>query len=144
MYNQVLMNTEVFKLSKVVEIIRKTSTEAVAYFKVIEIDMLYIHGNNDCKSVQADLNNYAPLISEGGIIVFDCINKDSVKRCYDQYKNDYIILLETNNFGILMKNQKNQKKFRQFSNYISKKLKNLYSRLLEIENKTEEKKLLSM
>jgi glycosyltransferase involved in cell wall biosynthesis len=141
MYNQVLMNTDVFGLSKVVEIIRKTSTEAAAYFRTIEIDMLHIDGNHDCESVQADINNYSPLIREGGIIVFDCINWDSVKRCYDQYKNDYIILLETNNFGILMKNQKNQKNL-DSAVYISKKMENLYSKLLEIENKTEEKKII--
>ena len=139
MYNEVLMNTELFKLSKVVEIIRKTSTEAAPYFKDIKIDMLHIHGNHDGESVQADINNYAPLIREGGIIVFDCINRDSVKRCYDQYKNDYIILLETNNFGILMKNQKNQKNSDNAVD-ISNKMQNLYSRLLEIENKTKGEK----
>ncbi|HEY8890440.1 MAG TPA: glycosyltransferase [Clostridium sp.] len=137
MYNQVVMNTEVFKLSNVVEIIRKTSTEAAPYFKDIKIDMLHIHGNNDFKSVQADINNYTPLIGEGGIIVIDCINRVSIKRCYDQYKNDYIILFETNNFGILMKNQKN---LNSAVINISDKLKNLYSRLHEIENKTKEEK----
>ncbi|MBZ9622613.1 glycosyltransferase [Clostridium sp. FP2] len=139
MYNQVLINTEVFQLSKVVEIIRKTSIEAASYFKAIKIDMLHINGYHDYESVQADINNYTPLIREGGIIVFDSLNVDYVKRCYDQYKNDYIILLETNNFGILMKNQKNQKNL-DSAVVISKKMNNLYSRLIEIENKTVEKK----
>lgn len=136
-YNKVLMNIDALGLSKVVEIIRKTSTEAAAYFKAIEIDMLHIDGNHDYESVKADINNYSPLIREGGIIIFDRINWDSVKRCYDQYKDDYIILLETNDFGILMKNQKNLNN----AVNISKKLKNLYFRLLEIENKTEGKKI---
>jgi hypothetical protein len=108
--------------------------------KANEIDMLHIDGNHDFKSVQADINNYTPLIREGGIIVFDCINWDSVKRCYDKYKDDYIMLLETNNFGILMKNHKNKKNLNSAAD-ISKKLKNLYFRLLEIENKTEEKEI---
>ncbi|MBZ9686518.1 glycosyltransferase [Clostridium estertheticum] len=138
MYNKVLMNTEVFKLSKVVEIVRKTSTEAALYLK--DIDMLHIDGKYDFESVQDDINNYAPLMREGGIIVFDCINWDSVKRCYDQYKNDYIILLETNNFGILMKKQKNQKNLNGAVD-LSKKLENIYYRLLEIDNKTEEEKI---
>ena len=94
LYNQVLMNTEVFELSKVVEIMRKTSTEAAPYFKDIKIDMLHIHGNHNYESVHSDINNYTPRVREGGIIVIDCINRDSVKRCYDQYKNNYIILLE--------------------------------------------------
>jgi len=141
MYNKVLMNTEKFELSKVVEIIRKTSTEAAPYFKTIEIDMLHIDGNHDFESVQADINNYTPRVREGGIIVVDCINWDSVKRCYDQCKNDYIILLETNYFCILMKNMKNQKKLNNAAANISKKLEKLYYRLLEIENKTEEEEI---
>jgi glycosyltransferase involved in cell wall biosynthesis len=136
-YSQVLRKTEVLGLSKVVKIIRKTSTKAAGYFKATEIDMLHIDGNHDFKSVQADYNNYSPLIREGGIIIFNCINLDSVKRCYNQYKNDYIILLETNKFGILMKNHKNINSEVD----VPQKLKNLYSRLLEIENKTEEKKI---
>lgn len=124
---------ETFELSNVVEIIRETSTEAVAYFKDIKIDMLHIDGNHDYKNVQADINNYSPLIREGGIIIFDCINWSSVKRCYDQYKKDYIILLETNNFGVLMNKVKSQKNLDSVV-LISKKLKNLYSTLLEIEN----------
>jgi len=140
MYNQVLMNTEVLELSKIVKIIRKTSTETAQYFEDSSIDMLHIHGNRGCASVQSDINNYTPLIKDDGIIVIDCINWDSVKRCYDQYKNDYIILLETNNFGILMKTQKNQKNI-DSTVYISNKLKNLYSRLLETENTMEEEKI---
>lgn len=107
------------------------------YFQTIEIDMLHIDGNYDSQSVQAYFNNYSPLIREGGIIIFNRLDLDSVKCCYDQYKNDYIILLETNNFGILMKNQKNLNSDVD----ISKKLKNLYFRLLDIENRTEEKKV---
>ena len=124
-YNQVLMNINVLELSKSVEIIRKTATKAVPYFKDIEIDMLHIDGNHDFQSVQTDFNNYSPLVREGGIIIFNRIDLDSVKRCYDQYKNDYIILLETNSFGILIKNHKNQKNLNSKVD-ISKKLKNLY------------------
>ena len=139
-YNQVLINTKVLELSKVVEIIRKTSTEAAPYFKDIEIDMLHIDGNYDFQSVQADINNYSPLVKEGGIIIFNRINLDSVKRCYDKYKNDYTILLETNDFGILMKVPKIQKSLNSVVD-ISKKLENLYFRLLKIDNKKEGKKI---
>ncbi|WP_322389955.1 class I SAM-dependent methyltransferase, partial [Clostridium perfringens] len=107
------------------------------YFQTIEIDMLHIDGNYDFQSVQAYFNNYSPQIREGGIIIFNRIDLDSVKYCYDQFKNDYVILLETNNFGILMKNQKNLNSEVD----IPKKLKNLYFSLLEIENKTEQKKV---
>jgi glycosyltransferase involved in cell wall biosynthesis/predicted O-methyltransferase YrrM len=139
-YNQVLMSTKVLELSKVVDIIRKTSTEAVSYFKDIKIDMLHIDGNHDFESVQEDINNYSPLIREGGIIIFNRIDLDSVKRCYDQYKNDCTILLETNKFGILMKNHKNLKMVNSKVD-IAKKLENLYFKVLELENKTEEKNI---
>jgi len=137
-YSQVLVNTKVLELSKVVEIIRKTSAKAASYFKDIEIDMLHIDGNHDFQSVQADINNYSPLIREGGIIIFSRLDLDCVKHCYDEYKNDYTILLETNNFGILMKNNKKHKSLDNLVD-LPTKLKNLYLRLLETENKEEEK-----
>ena len=136
-YNQVLTNTNVPKLSIDVKIGGKPSTKVAQYFQAIEIDMLHIDGNNDFQSVKAYFNNYSPLIREGGIIIFNRIDLDSVKCCYDQYKNDYIVLLETNNFGVLIKNQNNLNRKVD----IRKKLKNLYFRLLEIENKTEEEKI---
>jgi glycosyltransferase involved in cell wall biosynthesis/predicted O-methyltransferase YrrM len=139
-YNLVLMNTKILELSKVVRIIRKTSTEAAPYFKAAKIDMLHIDGNHDFKNVQADIDNYAPLVRAGGIIIFNRIDLDSVKRCYNQYKSDYIILLETSKFGILMKNNESKKDLNRQVD-LPRKLKNLYSRLLEIENKTEEKKI---
>jgi len=137
-YNHVFKNTEMLKSSKVAKIIVKTSTKVFSYFKNFEIDMLHINGNHDYKSVQSYYNNYSPLVRECGIIIFNRIDLNSVKRCYDQYKNDYTILLETNNFGILMKNHKDKKNLNSEVD-IPKKLENLYFRLLEIENKTEEK-----
>ena len=136
-YNDVLMNTGVPKPSIYVKTRRKISTKVAQYSQAIEIDMLLIDGNHDFQSVQGYFNNYSPLIREGGIIIFNRIDLDSVKRCYDQYKDDYIILLETNNFGILIKSQKNLNSEVD----IRKKLKNLYFRLLEIENTTEEEKI---
>jgi predicted O-methyltransferase YrrM len=140
MYNEVLMNIATFELTKVVDIIRKTSTDAAPYFKDIKIDMLHIHGNQNCENVQADINNYAPRVSEGGIIVIDCINSVSLYRSLQQYRNDYMILLETNNFAIMMKNQKTKENL-ESAVYISNKLENLNSRLLEIENKSRGKKI---
>jgi tRNA 2-selenouridine synthase SelU len=54
-----------------------------------------------------------------------------------------MINIETSNFGVLMKNYKNQKKLRSEVD-LPQKLKNLYFRLLESENRTEEKKSLQM
>ncbi len=135
-YKSVIMNREVFGLSKTIEIIRKTSSQAVSYFKDIEIDMLHIDGNHDTRHVREDITNYAPLIKDGGIIVFDDINWDSVKLCYDEIKNDYIILLETEYFGILMKREKSQKNI-DSAKLLNNKIKNLYEKLLDKESQIE-------
>ncbi|MBU3112294.1 class I SAM-dependent methyltransferase [Clostridium lacusfryxellense] len=135
-YKNVIINTEKFNLSNVVEIIRKTSLEATSYFKNIEIDMLHIDGNHDTEHVREDINNYAPLMRECGIIVFDDINWECVKICYDEVKSDYIILLETNDFAILMKKDKNPENLDN-AEMMSIKLKNLFRKLVKLENKKE-------
>ena len=127
-YKNVIINREKFKLDNVVEIIRKTSVEAAYYFKNIGIDMLHIDGNHDTKHVREDINNYAPLIRDGGIIVFDDIDWESVKTCYDEVKIDYIILLETNNYSILMKKEKSPQNLDSVE-IMSQKLKDLYIKL---------------
>lgn len=139
MYTQVLKNINTFELSDVVKIIRKTSTEAAPYFINIGIDMLYIDGNHDSKGVQADINNYTPLVREGGIIIFNCINWPSVNYYYNQCKKDYIALFEKESFGILIKKTKNQKNL-DTAKSISQKLENLYLKLLEIQSNTKEEK----
>jgi glycosyltransferase involved in cell wall biosynthesis/predicted O-methyltransferase YrrM len=135
MYNNVLINNEKYGLSDVVQIIRKTSNQAVLDFEKIKIDMLHIDGNHDRKNVQADIDHYAPLVIDGGIIVFDTINWASVKECYEQFKKKNLVLFENNQFGILMKKNKAQKNL-DTAAIISRKLKNMYSRLLETENQT--------
>jgi len=139
-YAQVLNNINTFELSEVVEIIRKTSTEAAPYFRNVGIDMLYIDGNHDRKEVQADINNYTPFLRDGGIIVFNCINWPSVNYGYNQCKKDYIVLFETEGFGILIKKIKTQKNL-DAAKSMSQKLQNLYLRLLKIESNAEEEKI---
>ena len=137
-YKDVIIKRELLDLTNVIELIRKTSAKAVSDFENIEIDMLHIDGNHDTLHVQEDYTNYAPLIKDGGLIVFDDINWDSVKKCYEEAKKDHITLLETDYFGILMKTDKNQKNI-DFTKGLATKLKNLHSKLCEIENqkKTE-------
>jgi len=131
-YKDVIIKRESFGLTNTIEIIRKTSAEAVKHFNNIEIDMLHIDGNHDTLHVQEDYNNYAPLIKDGGLIVFDDINWDSVKKCYDEAKKDHIILLETEYFGILIKNDKFQKNI-DFAKGLNMKLENLHNKLIETE-----------
>lgn len=140
MYTQVLKNIDTFELSDVVKIIRKTSTEAAPYFKNIGIDMLYIDGNHDRKEVQADINNYTPLLRKGGIIIFNCINWPSVNYCYNQCKKDYIVLFETESFGILIKKYKTEKNL-DSGKSMSQKLENLYLKLLEIQSNAKKEKI---
>lgn len=81
-YNEVLRFKEGVDYGECIKIIRDTSENAIDYFidKKIMIDMLHIDGNHDSKYVKLDADNYFPRIKEGGIVVFDDINWDSV-RC---------------------------------------------------------------
>lgn len=109
LYINFILKREAFGLKNVIELIRKTSSEAVIDLQHIEIDMLHIDGNHEYKHVLEDLTNYAPLIKDGGFIVFDDIHWDSVRQCYDDIKQDYIVLFETMYYGILMKKKKLKK-----------------------------------
>ncbi|CAN7343341.1 class I SAM-dependent methyltransferase [Paenibacillus sp. LjRoot153] len=139
LYKNVVLKQEALELKNVIELIRKTSSQAVKDLKHIEIDMLHIDGNHDYNHVLEDITNYAPLIKDGGIIVFDDINWDSVRRCYDDIKQNYIVLLETEYFGILIKKEKSQKNV-DHANLTSNKLKNLFIKLLDIEQRIESKR----
>lgn len=139
LYINFILKREAFGLKNVIELIRKTSSEAVIDLQHIEIDMLHIDGNHEYKHVLEDLTNYAPLIKDGGFIVFDDIHWDSVRQCYDDIKQDYIVLFETMYYGILMKKEKTQKNV-DLANLTSKKLKSLYTKLRNIEQQIQKKK----
>ena len=105
LYNDVLRYKESVDFGDCVKIIREASQDAVDYFidKKIAIGMLHIDGNHDSKFVKMDADYYYPLIKEGGIIVFDDIDWESVRGCYEEYKKTCYVLFEADTFGVLIK-----------------------------------------
>jgi len=88
------------------EILRTKSSEAVDYFRDhrISIDMLHIDGNHDTKYVLEDIDLYLPLVKEGGYIVLDDTDWNSVKPALNKaiVDNAKIIFIEKK-FTILQK-----------------------------------------
>jgi len=67
-------------LENFVELIRKTSQDAIEDFKKIELDFLHIDGNHAYERILMDLKNYTPLIKKEGFLVLDDISWTSVKN----------------------------------------------------------------
>lgn len=120
LYHEALMKKVELNLGDTVTIIRKTSEEAfpllVEQFDREEdasasenhsgrtfIDMLHIDGNHDYVYVSKDAELYVPLVNQGGFVVFDDIDWDSVRRVYERYKEKLIPIYETDTFGILLR-----------------------------------------
>ena len=133
-YDSVLRFKEDADYGECIKLIRKTSDDAVDYFEdnKIVIDMLHIDGNHDSKFVQLDVNNYCSRVKDGGIIVFDDIDWDSVRGCYEEYKNSCRVLFETNNFGILYKLGRDAVG-EDRTDLLSNKLSALYEKLQKID-----------
>lgn len=58
-------------LSKTIKIFRKKSEDTFNIFKKESIDIIHIDGNHNEESVSKDIENYFPLIKQGGIIMMD-------------------------------------------------------------------------
>jgi glycosyltransferase involved in cell wall biosynthesis/predicted O-methyltransferase YrrM len=131
-YIDVLNFRENHDFTRHVELIRETSEDAVAYFKkeAISIDMLHIDGNHDTENVQMDIDNYLPLLNDGAMIVFDDINWPSVHVVYNEVKNKYVRLFESETFGILIKQEKTQTNLRN-AELLGVKLEKIYTNVFE-------------
>lgn len=123
LYYSVLENRQRFAMEDTVTLLRQTSEEAVSYFmdhadEILEtvlgvkqdqedsrafIDMLHIDGNHDYQYVSKDAELYIPLVRQGGVIVFDDINWESVRKVYEKEKKKHIVLFECGEFGILLR-----------------------------------------
>ena len=85
------------------EIIKARSAAAVDYFREnnVAIDMLYVNGSHNLEQVSKDLELYLSLVREGGVIVLDEMNRDSVRPVYDQLMEKYEVVFENGVFTIL-------------------------------------------
>jgi glycosyltransferase involved in cell wall biosynthesis/predicted O-methyltransferase YrrM len=67
-------------LSAHARLIRATSDDALAQVEY-PIDMLHVDGNHDTEFVKSDLANYVPLLRDGGFLIVDDIDWESVSVC---------------------------------------------------------------
>lgn len=97
-----------FGMDETVTLLRCTSEKAVSHFarRFKEhgafIDMLHIDGNHDEHYVSIDAELYLPMVRKGGVIVFDDINWEGVRKVYDREKEQRIVLYESEFFGVLL------------------------------------------
>lgn len=75
--------------------IKKFSNDAVKDIKE-KIDFIYIDGNHDYEYVIQDLENYFPLVKEGGILAGHDIQAKGVSKAVLEFANKYNLEL---NFG---------------------------------------------
>ena len=85
-------------------IIKQTSSAAIKYFRRngIAIDMLHVDGNHDTKHVWEDVDLYLPLVRNGGLVVLDDIDWDSVKPVFDQLKEKHELVFENGQFSVFL------------------------------------------
>ncbi len=104
-YKDVMFLRDYFNMSDCVEIIRKTSAEALSDIKkrIKSIGMLHIDGNHDYDFVKFNAENYCELVKDNGIIVFDDIDWQSVRIVYEEVKKKYTLIVEENEYGIILK-----------------------------------------
>jgi hypothetical protein len=64
--------------------------------------MLHVDGNHDTKHVLEDVDLYLPLVRNGGFVVIDDIDWDSVKPVFDQLKEKHELVFENGQFSVFL------------------------------------------
>lgn len=87
LYYQFLINMKYMKLEKVVLPFRQSSHIASRFFKEKELkcDILFIDGSHEYEDVLQDLNDYYPLVNNGGLIVGDDLEHKEVRRAAEKF-----------------------------------------------------------
>jgi predicted O-methyltransferase YrrM len=67
-YEEAVARMRKYRLSDTVKLVR---TDSQAYSWNEKIDVLHLDADHEYEAVRRDIEKYAPLVSEGGIIVFD-------------------------------------------------------------------------
>lgn len=98
-----------FKLGKNCKLIRERSEEAKLFFSEnnIQLGLVHIDGNHDTTFVSKDVNDYLPLVTEGGIVLVDDISWDSVKPALEIMHSSCVFIGNVtdslNDFSIFIK-----------------------------------------
>ncbi len=87
------------------EIIKATSAAAAIAFHRSEtaIDMLHIDGNHDTRHVMHDVDVFVPLVRDGGIVVLDDIDLESVRPASNRLKKNLDLVFSEGRFAVFMK-----------------------------------------
>lgn len=111
LYQEVSDRSVALDMEDTVTLIRKTSEDAAPRFAKrfkkhgAFIDMLHIDGNHDEYYVNLDAKLYIPMVRKGGVIVFDDIDWEGVRKVYDREKETHIVLYESDTFGVLLQDE---------------------------------------
>lgn len=103
-------------LSDNVNIIRKTSKEALAYFisNAIHPGLIHIDGNHDRDIVLNDVKGYSAILEDGGYIIMDDVSWSSVKPSVDWLEDNNFVQLycrvnSMNDYAVFTKNKSYKK-----------------------------------
>lgn len=129
-YHRLIEKIDFYDLKDNTDIIKRTSADAAKLFEETKIGMLHIDGNHDTRCVRLDLSLYTPLVQDGGLIIIDDINWESVKRAYDEVKHQYLILMETETYTILWNTPKTPSSI-EVSLILEQKLRAIVKRIPE-------------
>lgn len=127
-YKDVLVYKEGCGYGESMKIIRTT---AEAFFSNLdeeqEFDIAHIDGNHDTKFVRQDFTNCRDNLIDGGFIVFDDIDWQSVRVVYNEAKKTCPVVFECEQFGILIKEAASIKRDLKVEK-LAKKLNEVYGR----------------
>ncbi len=134
-YRDVLEYREKCDFGDSIKIARKTSADFFADRTTSDerFDIAHIDGNHDTRFVREDYYGCLNVLNEGGYIVFDDIDWNSVRSVYDEAKQKSPVVFECDQFGILL-NQAPSITRDLHVEKLSKKLHAAYKRVVALES----------
>jgi hypothetical protein len=86
-----------------IEIIRKTSDDAVSHFTDQSLDYIYIDGDHSYHQVKKDLENFYPKVKAGGLLTGDDYQISDVQKAVDEFVSTHNVPLQTRNNQFIIK-----------------------------------------
>jgi hypothetical protein len=104
LHSDVLELSKTMGLSESTTFVRKTSAEGVSHFRdnEISIGMLHIDGNHDTAAVVGDVKGYCPMVENGGFVVLDDTDWDSVMPACELVSEDMTQIFDGVTFRIYL------------------------------------------
>lgn len=135
-YNDVSLYKSKYECFDKAMFIRKKSQIALKEF-ILEkkiFDFIHIDGNHDTENVKEDFYNSYELLKEGGFIVFDDINWESVKIIYEEAKQKMTEVFKNETFAVLYKKTEKEKNNDPFiCEKLTLQLNSIYDRVVSLQ-----------